>query len=84
MSQLRILGLRIDKPADRAMALQQVFGKFGCSIRTRLGLHTPDEDVVDRRGVILLELAGDLDEMDKLEVQLSSLEGVEVRKMIFE
>ncbi len=84
MSQLRILGLRIDKPADRALALQQVFGKFGCSIRTRLGLHTPDEEDEDRRGVIILELAGDLDEMDKLESQLESIEGVEVRKMIFE
>jgi hypothetical protein len=66
------------------MKVQDTFTKFGCSIRTRLGINVSRDYEVHDAGLILLELTGDVTEMEKLENALKELEGVEVNKMVFE
>lgn len=64
-------------------ALQQALAKFGCAIKTRLGLHEVNDDRCAPGGLILLELTGDPAEFVKLENELLKIDGLQVRKMVF-
>ena len=83
MKETWILGLHVSDRLNSAAEVQAVLTKFGCTIRTRLGLHEIVDEYVSPGGIILLELTGDTDEFAKLENELLSLEGVSVRKMVF-
>jgi hypothetical protein len=82
--ETRILGLLIKHRHQNIMLVQDIFSKFGCSIRTRLGINIAHEYNVPDAGLILLELTGDIKEMDKLEEALRDLHEVQVNKMVFE
>ena len=84
MKERWILGVRV---ADRQAAtdsVQTVLTRFGCTIRTRLGLHDGGGVRGATGGLILLELTGDQNEFHKLENELLALDGVDVRKMVFD
>ncbi len=81
--EIRILGVLITNREKEAGNVQRLLTKFGCSIKTRLGLHEIATDLCSPCGLILLELLGDTTEMDKLEKELSALSGVQVKKMVF-
>jgi hypothetical protein len=83
MKEVRILGVMINDPSKGADKIQNILTKYGCSIRTRLGLHDIDKDYAKDTGLMLLELAGDMQECLRLENDLLALEGVEVQKMVF-
>jgi hypothetical protein len=63
--------------------VQRVLSKFGCSIKTRLGLHEVNDDYCSEQGIILLELSGTRDEAMKLENELLAIDGLNVKKMVF-
>lgn len=79
-----VLGVQITQRAEKSLAVQNTLTKFGCSIRTRLGLHEVSEDYCSHAGLILLELTGDAGEMLRLEEELSRIPGVVVKKMTFD
>ncbi|MFO7924805.1 MAG: hypothetical protein R6U58_14060 [Bacteroidales bacterium] len=81
--EIRILGVLITNREKEAGNVQSLLTKFGCSIKTRLGLHEISTDLCSPCGLILLELLGDTSEMDKLEKELDQLSGVQLRKMVF-
>lgn len=81
--EIRILGVLITNREKEAGHVQQILTKFGCSIKTRLGLHEISTDLCSPCGLILLELLGDTAEMDKLESELGRLDGVQLKKMVF-
>jgi hypothetical protein len=83
MKEVRILGVMINNPSKGADKIQNIFSKYGCSIRTRLGMHDMDAEYAGETGLILLELIGDMQESLRLENELLELEGVEVQKMVF-
>ena len=83
MKEVRILGVMINNPAKGADKIQSILSKYGCSIRTRLGMHDMDDEYAGDTGLMLLELVGDMQECLRLENELLSLEGVEVQKMVF-
>jgi len=83
MKEVRILGIMINDPTKGSDKIQGILTKYGCSIRTRLGLHDMDEELARETGLILLELIGDMQECLRLENELLALEGVEVQKMVF-
>ena len=83
MKEVRILGVMINNPAKCADKIQSILSKYGCSIRTRLGMHDMDDEYAGDIGLMLLELVGDMQECLRLENELLSLEGVEVQKMVF-
>ena len=58
--------------------------RYGCSIRTRLGLHEVNDNYCSKSGLILLELFGDAKEQERLEQKLTVIPGVEIQKMVFE
>ncbi len=83
MKKFVVLGLYISDNMKESFKVQEVLTKFGCSIKTRLGLHNIEDDCLKSNGLILLELTGDPDEMQKLEKELFKIEGLKVQKMSF-
>ena len=83
MKEIRVLGIYINDRLDTAKLVQATLTKFGCSIKTRLGLHEVIDELCSTSGLILLELTGDVNEAIKLENELLKIEGVQVEKMIF-
>jgi hypothetical protein len=60
-----------------------VLSNYSHIIRSRLGFHELSEDVCSRTGVIVLHLAGQADDWDELENDLSQIGGLEVQRMKF-
>ena len=83
MKEIWVLGINITDRDSTVALVQNVLTKFGCSIRTRLGLHNIDSAVCAGCGLILLELYGDPLEFYKLENELLKIEGTEVKRMVF-
>lgn len=81
-SDIRILGINILNRKVLSNDIQKILTRYGCSIKTRLGLNDFEEEL-DEGGLILLELIGDRGEWVKLENELYNLEGVEIAKMDF-
>ncbi len=77
-----VLGIYFDQKQKDTLQIQQILTKFGCSIRTRLGLHNVDDEN-DEYSLILLELLGDIDECLKLENELLKIQGLKLQKMMF-
>lgn len=81
-----ILGVQIDNRFEEVERVQNVFTEHGCIIKTRLGLHQQAEfdDECTKKGLILLELTESCgDKYKELEEKLKTIEGVQVREMIF-
>ena len=83
MKEIWILGIHITDRVKEVAYVQSILTKFGCTIKTRLGLHEVKDDFCARSGLIILELTGSLEEFIKLENALLGVEGLEVRKMVF-
>jgi hypothetical protein len=83
MKELRVLGVYISDRMGAAKLVQATLTKFGCSIKTRLGLNEVVDDLCSSSGLILLELTGDHNEAIKLENELLKIDGVQLEKMVF-
>ena len=83
MKDIWILGIHITDRVKEVSDVQSILTKFGCTIKTRLGLHEVKEDLCERSGLILLELTGNREEFVKLENELLKVDGLEVKKMVF-
>ena len=81
--EIWILGLYISDRMKESGQVQSILTTFGCSVKTRLGLHEVSDDYCAESGIMILELTGDLTECQKLENELLKLENVEVKKMVF-
>jgi hypothetical protein len=79
-----IFGVHVTNRAAQVPAVQKLLAEYGCSIKTRVGLHHVEENVCSPRGLILLEMFGDLATCRELKTKLSGLEGIEVQEMLFE
>ncbi|MDP1622032.1 MAG: hypothetical protein Q8M08_06795 [Bacteroidales bacterium] len=84
MKEIWILGVHITDRVPEVSVVQAVLTKFGCTIKTRLGLHEVKDDFCARSGLIILELTGNREEFFKLENELLKIDGLEVKKMVFE
>lgn len=83
MTETRILGVMVKDRNQTSQKVQDVLTKYGCSIKTRLGLHDLDLDNCTACGLILLELTGDVNECLRLENELWAIDGVKIQKMVF-
>jgi len=83
MKEVRIMGIYVNDRVKDVIRIQPILTKYGCSIRTRLGLHGVDNNYAEDTGLILLELTGDAEECLRLENELLSIDELDVQKMIF-
>lgn len=76
-----IIAISIGNRNEAASEVQDILTKFGCIIRTRLGLHTMGDDC-SRKGLILLEVSSEnQEEIKELEENLKKIETVNSNKM---
>jgi len=78
-----ILGVHITDRVQNAGEVQKLFSEYGCSIKTRLGLHEVHHNACSPNGLILLEVVGEDAEVDQLRKRLAKIKGVQVKKMEF-
>ena len=78
-----IMGILIPERSKHAVEVQNLLTSFGCSIRTRLGLHDISNENEGNTGLILLDLSGDPAQWGLLEKKLQRFEGIIVKKMTF-
>ncbi len=80
--EIRILGVLITDRQKEAGKVQAVLTKYGCLIKTRLGLHEVS-DLCSTSGLIIIELTGASADIDKLEKELKIIGGIQTQRMIF-
>ena len=78
-----ILGIQVEDRYDEAQEVQKVLTHYGCSIRTRLGLHKANDQNCGQSGIILLQLIPGEQNVSKLMEALDKIDGVEVKEMQF-
>ena len=76
-----ILGVHVAQRTKRTAKVQKILSDYGCSIRTRIGLHEAAENVCSPNGLILLEAVSEAAGLAKA---LAGVPGVTVKKMVFE
>ena len=78
-----ILGIHVSDRLKNAVEVQKVFTEYGCSIKTRVGLHDVDESFCSPSGIVLIEFCGSEAEAAMMADKLNAVEGVHVQTMVF-
>lgn len=79
-----VLGVHITDRTHHAHVVQDLLTEYGCSIKTRIGLHEVSEKFCSPNGLLLLEMAGDEKPIFELIEKLNAVEGVDIQQMIFD
>ena len=74
-----ILGIHVAQRTKHTAKVQKILTEYGCSIRTRIGLHEAAEGVCSPNGLILLEVVS---QAAGLAAALAKVPGVTVKKMV--
>ena len=76
-----IMAIALESRNKFAPNLQEVLTKHGCIISMRLGLHETSKDLCAERGLILLQLCADEEEISALKEDLGKIEGIKINTM---
>jgi hypothetical protein len=76
-----IFGIHISHRTENVPAVQGVLTKYGCNVRTRLGIHDADMTSCSPSGLVLVDVFGD--EVEEFYKELGNLEGVGLQRMDF-
>ncbi|HHX71553.1 MAG TPA: acylphosphatase [Clostridiales bacterium] len=79
MNCFNIIAMRLQQRTQSAPAVQETLTRFGCNIKMRLGLHDVSEDFCSNDGLVLLQVCGEKDELDKMLVELNEIKGVKAK-----
>ena len=79
----RIIGIHITNRVRHVPAVQEVLTKFGCFIKTRIGLHDTGDNSCSPNGLIIIELLGDESKSHEFVSELTAVEGVDIQQMVF-
>lgn len=71
-----VVGILVKKPQIVAEKLQNLLTLYGCIIRTRLGINRKAIE----GGIIILEIDGDVKQIDLFFSDLSKLEGIDYKR----
>jgi hypothetical protein len=78
-----IFGVHITHRTQNVPAVQAVFTKYGCNIRSRLGIHDADNTSCSPSGLVLIDAFGDEATVESFYKELVALGGVDVKRMDF-
>jgi hypothetical protein len=81
-----IVGIHVPNRYEHATEVQKILTEYGCSIKTRVGLHEVEEEYCAMNGLILLEVVEMLGEAGKAQNmvdKLKNLENLDVQTMVF-
>ena len=79
-----IMGIHITDRVKNVPAVQEVLTRFGCLIKTRIGLHDVSDQSCSPNGLLIVELLGDESNLREFSDALGAVEGVDVKSMIFD
>lgn len=74
---IAIMGVCIENRIEDAVKFQEFITKYGCTIRTRIGLHNIGEYKCVNKGIILLEVT---DKINEIYDSLSKLWDVQIMR----
>lgn len=75
-----VMLIKISPRNTLAPKVQELLTNYGCSIKTRLGIHEATSNICSQSGLIILDLLRDnLKETEELKDKLNSLEGVSAK-----
>lgn len=77
-----IIGIKINNRVENAVQVQEILTKYGCIIKTRIGLHEEIHGQCSARGLILLEIIDDKASID-IANELCDIEDIEIQQMKF-
>jgi len=83
MNRTTILGIQVTDQCKDTAEIQKLFSTYGCSIRTRIGLHGSEFENCSPGGLVLIEAIGNPDEIHNLRNKLTDIHGVLVKSMEF-
>ena len=79
-----VVGIHIPNRFKHAGDVQKVLTEYGCSIKTRLGLHEVNNEFCAINGLLLLEMYGKETEMDEMVNKLIAIDdGIDIQQMVF-
>lgn len=78
-----IVGIHVTNRVKHIPSVQNVLTEFGCSIKTRIGLHEMSDATCSPNGLIIVELLGDDGILNGFTSALKKIEGVDVKEMVF-
>ena len=79
-----IFGIHVVDRGQHVPSVQAVLTEYGENIKTRLGLHDVHEGSSSSNGLLLVEFLGDKARADAFANRLTSVQGVEVKRMVFD
>jgi hypothetical protein len=79
--QHKIFGIHVSQRTENVPAVQATLTKYGCNIRTRLGIHDADSTSCSPSGLLLVDVFGV--EGEDFYNELSQIKGVDVQRMDF-
>ena len=74
-----IMVILVSHRSKSAVEVQKLLTEWGCSIKTRLGIHDGVGTQCSDSGLIVLELVGEKDKNEELAARLKMMDGVSVQ-----
>lgn len=72
-----IIGIQVDNRIEEATKLQEILTKYGCLIKTRIGLHDMGEYKCLNYGVVLIQV---VDKINEIYDELSKHWNIQIMK----
>ena len=78
-----IFGIHVINRPENVPPVQACLTKYGCNIRTRLGIHDASETSCSPSGLILVDVFGEDATVEAFYKELAEMKGVELKRMDF-
>lgn len=82
-SAIRIFGILIRDKDKENGCVQKILARYVNSIKTRLGIYEVEHAENHPYGLILIQVIGSEEDMERFEKEIYAIEGVEIQHMFF-
>jgi len=72
----KVILVKVDHRSSEATKVQEILTQYGCNIKVRLGLHEVSKEFCANDGLVVLEVEGDLQEIQTMLDKLNQVEYV--------
>jgi len=76
-----IFGIKINNRQDDVSNCQRILTKYGCNIKTRIGLHNFQGDICSEHGIILLEMCNNEKDNNSMWQEFEKMKNIKIVKM---
>lgn len=74
-----VLLVLINDRKDSAITVQKILTDWGCTIKTRLGIHDGTLDNCSNSGLLILDIVGEKEKNDEMTRKLNLVKGVKAQ-----